>query len=158
MNCKNAVSIINEKNIKGTIIFHQCEGADNCIVEFNLKGFNPYAIHAIHIHEYGDLREGCKSLGGHLNLKNKNHGNLHDIENSHTGDLINNIYADKNGFFNYSYRDSRLQIKYITGCSIVIHEGIDDLGLGGNAESLKTGNAGTRMACSIIGKAKDGPL
>ena len=71
MICKNAISIINEKNIKGTIDFHQCQGTDNCIVNFNLKGFKPYAIHAIHIHEYGDLREGCKSLGAHLNLKNK---------------------------------------------------------------------------------------
>ena len=32
------------KNIKGTIDFHQCQGTDNCIVNFNLKGFKPYAI------------------------------------------------------------------------------------------------------------------
>ena len=44
MICKNAISIINEKNIKGTIDFHQCQGTDNCIVNFNLKGFKPYAI------------------------------------------------------------------------------------------------------------------
>jgi Cu-Zn family superoxide dismutase len=163
MSCKNAISIINEKIIKGTVEFHQCQGVDNCVVNFNLKGFKPYAIHAIHIHEYGDLRDGCKSLGAHLNLKNKNHGNLGDIKNSHTGDLINNIHADKNGNFKYSYIDPRIQIsgninKSIIGCSIVIHDGIDDLGLGGNEESLKTGNAGGRMACSIIGKAKDGSL
>jgi Cu-Zn family superoxide dismutase len=160
MSCKNAIAIFNEKNIQGYVKFHQCRDTNNVIVFFNLKGFEPNAIHAIHIHEYGDLSDGCTSLGGHLNLKNKNHGNLGDINNSHTGDLINNIHTDSNGNFKYSYMDPRLKItgnvsSSIIGCSVVIHKGIDDLGLGENAESLKTGNAGARLACSIIGKSKD---
>jgi Cu-Zn family superoxide dismutase len=160
MSCKNAIAIFNEKNIKGEVKFHECRDTKDVIVFFNLKGFKPNAIHAIHIHEYGDLSDGCTSLGAHLNLKNKNHGNLGDISNSHTGDLINNIHADTKGDFKYSYVDPRLTLtgninNSIIGCSVVIHDGIDDLGLGGNAESLKTGNAGARLACSIIGKSKD---
>jgi len=160
MSCKNAIAIFNEKNIKGEVKFHECRDTKDVIVFFNLKGFKPNAIHAIHIHEYGDLSDGCTSLGAHLNLKNKNHGNLGDINNSHTGDLINNIHADSKGYFKYSYIDPRLTItgninNSIIGCSVVIHDGIDDLGLGGNAESLKTGNAGARLACSVIGKSKD---
>ena len=65
--------------------------------------------------------------------------------------------------FNYKYEDPRLNLfgnieESIIGCSVVIHESRDDLGYGGNEESKKTGNAGARMACAIIGKAKNGKI
>ena len=34
---------------------------------------------------------------------------------------------------------------------IIVHKDRDDLGLGGDSESLKTGNAGKRIACGVIG-------
>ena len=42
----------------------------------------------------------------------------------------------------------------IIGRGLIIHANTDDCGKGSNLESLKTGNAGKRIACSIIGYSK----
>ena len=41
----------------------------------------------------------------------------------------------------------------ILGRSIVIHAGEDDLGTGGDAGSMTTGNAGARLGCGVIAVA-----
>lgn len=153
MSCLDAI-VLFEGQIHGSVKFHQCTHYPKTLVVFDLHGFEPNAIHAIHIHEYGDLRDGCNSLGPHWNPHSKPHGSIfiNPLER-HSGDLINNLKSNNNGSFELHYEDNLIDVNEIYGRSVVIHTGIDDLGEGGNVESLKTGNAGSRMACAIIGRA-----
>jgi Cu-Zn family superoxide dismutase len=153
----NAICIIPSH---GRVTFSQCCKKHKRVkVVFNLFNFAPRATHAIHIHEFGDLSDGCKSLGPHYNPTNETHGSI-DFPDAprHAGDLINNFTTDDKGRFEYAYVDdklSKVDFSDIYGRSIVIHDGIDDLGRGkgkNKAESLQTGNAGTRLACGIIGR------
>jgi Cu-Zn family superoxide dismutase len=43
----------------------------------------------------------------------------------------------------------------IIGRGLIIHADQDDCGLGGFSDSLTTGHAGKRIACAVIGYAKD---
>jgi superoxide dismutase, Cu-Zn family len=136
--------------VYGSVDFYQ--KPESVLVEVNLWGLPPNKTLGFHIHEYGDSSNGCISLGGHWNPYNQFHGSIFINETKrHAGDLINNITTDKYGKFKIHYFDNLLKVKDIIGRSVVIHDGEDDLGLGGNLESLKTGNAGSRMACAIIG-------
>lgn len=150
---KLAIAVFKGPKIYGHVLFRgkKSKGAN---VEFHLSGFVPGETKAIHIHEFGDERKGCESLGGHWNSHNKNHGSiLYDCCNRHDGDLINNLQADSKGKFIFQYFDPLIQVPESYGRSVVIHHGVDDLGRGINKESLVTGNAGKRFACAIIGRA-----
>jgi len=151
-----AIAVFHGK-VKGDISFYQYGINEPVKVVFNLKNLPKNKKMGVHIHEYGDLTDGCKSLGGHWNPFNKQHGSIWiDINDSHAGDMINNLVSDTKGEFKYEYYDPRICLmgnvgNTIIGRSVVIHKGIDDLGLGGNKESKITGNAGKRLDCAIIG-------
>ena len=125
----SAIACFNN-NIKGFVLFEHHHNV--CKVTIKLKNFLPNRTHAIHIHEYGDMRYGCKSAGGHYNPHNKNHGSIFiNKNNRHVGDLINNIKSDNNGNVDICYLDNLVKINgknSIIGRSVVIHDGIDDCG------------------------------
>lgn len=151
-NSINALCLLESNLINGYVYFHQCQPGAKTKIKFSLKG-TPLKTHAIHIHQFGDLRKGCDSLGPHYNPFNTTHGSILYNMDRHAGDLINNVTFDKNGVFEYEYEDPLVNIKDVLGRSIVLHEKIDDLGLGqdlNKEESLKTGNSGTRICCGII--------
>ncbi|KAF8766784.1 Extracellular superoxide dismutase [Cu-Zn] like protein [Argiope bruennichi] len=115
--------------------------------------------HGFHVHASGDLSNGCQSTGSHYNPKNANHGGPNALVR-HVGDL-GNIECDDHGVANIVFSDDVASLKgpySIVGKAIVIHALPDDLGLGGNEESLKTGNAGTRLACCVIEKVDKLPI
>jgi Cu-Zn family superoxide dismutase len=144
-----------EKDIQGTVYFTE-EDYNKVRVDIKLTGLPSNASLGFHIHQAGDLTEGCVSACAHLNPYNKSHGGR-DSRVRHVGDL-GNIQTDANGQCVMSFTDSMIKLRgfrqNIIGRSVVIHEKKDDLGLGGDAESLKTGNAGKRIACAVIGYSK----
>ena len=73
----------------------------------------------------------------------------------HVGDL-GNIVADQSGSAKVDIIDSQVTLvgpNSVIGRGLVVHAAADDLGLGGDADSLKTGNAGGRLGCGVIGRA-----
>ena len=136
------------------------------LINVNIKGLKK-GKHGFHIHQAGDLTDECMSACAHFNPTNKNHGGPEDKER-HVGDL-GNIIANKNGEVKKKFVDHLIKLKgknNIIGRCVVIHEDEDDLGRGGldeegniidkkvHLESLKTGNAGKRIACGVIGYSK----
>lgn len=157
-------SSFNAIKISGSISFHQCSEHHITIVTFALKGFKPLAKHGVHIHNLGitKMEGACDSTCQHYNPYNRQHGSIELFgSDRHAGDLINNISADENGEFNFKYEDTLIHVDDIYGRSIVIHSEVDDLGRYRGDPSNKTrqkgsattGNAGSRVACSVIGRS-----
>lgn len=119
-----------------------------------VSGLKP-GKHGFHVHEFGDATNGCTSAGAHFNPTNKTHG-APDAEVRHVGDL-GNVVADDNGVAKLNIQDKLISLtgeNNILGRTIVVHEGEDDLGLGGVELSKTTGNAGGRLGCGVIGITK----
>ena len=106
----------------------------------------------------GNLTCGCLTAGEHFNPYGNTHGSPLD-QKRHVGDL-GNIQADESGRAYFKLEDHLMMlygnVNNVIGRAIVVHEREDDLGCGGNEESLKTGNAGSRIGCGVI--ALSGPF
>ncbi|XP_004681562.1 PREDICTED: extracellular superoxide dismutase [Cu-Zn] [Condylura cristata] len=135
-----------QPRVSGLVLFRQLSAGALLEAFFDLEGFpaDSNASRAIHVHEFGDLSQGCEAAGPHYNPLVVRHP-------QHPGD-----------FGNFAVRDGRVW-KYRTGLApelsgphsimgraLVVHEGLDDLGRGGNPASLEHGNAGPRLACCVV--------
>ncbi len=108
--------------------------------------------HGFHIHEFGDCSSGDgTSAGGHFTPQKKPHGaptagkDLH-----HAGDL-GNITADATGKAKFDLMVDFLSLhgmNSVLGRAVVVHAGADDL------KSQPSGDAGSRVACGIVGIVK----
>lgn len=135
----------------GTVYFEEVTGG--ITISYNIRGLYD-GLHGFHIHQYGDLTDGCTSACAHFNPDNTTHGGL-NTKIRHFGDLGNIESKDRLAQGSLFLADGRLDSsKYgILGRMIIVHADRDDLGKGGDEESLKTGNAGKRLACGVIGLA-----
>jgi len=152
----HTIAVFND-NIKGNVNFTQNLIDNKCKIELNLTGLPSNSLHGFHVHEAGDLTDKCTSMCAHFNPYGKNHGCPGTTER-HVGDL-GNIKTNSKGEAKYTFYDNYIKLRgikcNIIGRGLIIHEDPDDCGQGGDAESLKTGNAGKRIACAVIGYSKE---
>ncbi|CAK5284099.1 unnamed protein product [Mycena citricolor] len=149
---KAVVVLKGDSTATGTVVFTQTTSGGPVTIKGDLTGLRASASQGFHIHQAGDLTSGCASAGPHFNPFAKNHG-APDDSDRHVGDL-GNIHTDHTGGASFEFEDSEISLNgplSIIGRAVVLHADADDLGRGGNPESLKTGNAGARAACGVIG-------
>ncbi|MFP6737308.1 MAG: superoxide dismutase family protein [Planctomycetota bacterium] len=132
----------------GTVVFTQTK--DGVKVEANITGLSPDSEHAIHVHQFGDIRLGNgKGTGGHYNPEGHDHG-LPATARRHAGDL-GNLKADANGTASYTILAKNISVaglnNPVVGRGVIIHAKVDDGG-------QPTGNAGARISQGVIGVAQ----
>ena len=150
-----ATTLFDHPHIKGTVEFE--EKGTKVVIKGNLKSTKyKNSSHGFHIHEAGDLSDKCMGACAHFNPYNKKHGGPTSKER-HVGDL-GNIRFDARGVAKFRMEDSLVKLRgtkaNVIGRSVVIHEDMDDLGMGGHNDSLTTGHAGKRITCAVIGYSK----
>jgi Cu-Zn family superoxide dismutase len=114
----------------------------------------PAGTHAFHIHTVGKCEApGFNSAGGHFNPEGKKHG-LKNPAGPHAGDMPN-ITVGSNGKGKAQVVNTHVTLSsgpnsvfHEGGTALIIHEKADD------DTSDPAGNAGNRIACGVIEKAK----
>jgi Cu-Zn family superoxide dismutase len=135
-------------SVSGSVKFEQADAGIKVMVD--IHGLTP-GKHGFHIHEFGDCSsKDAASAGGHFNPTMVSHGGPMD-QMRHEGDM-GNIIADQSGNAKMEYVDPKMTFdgsNSIIGRSIIVHQSEDDL------KTQPTGNSGARIACGVIGVAKD---
>jgi Cu-Zn family superoxide dismutase len=142
------LSPVGDSGVSGVVEFHAEDGAIRITGQIeNLSA----GEHGFHIHQYGDLTAGAdgSSAGGHFAPENAPHG-APDAEQRHVGDL-GNITADDSGVAEIDKTDSVVALSgahSILGRAVVVHADPDSF-------SGKSGEAGSRVAFGVVGRAED---
>ena len=152
-----AVAVFTSDKINGTVHFIENFTNNNVIIQIDIQGLNKNSQHGFHVHEAGDLSEQCTSMCAHFNPYNKTHG-CPGMKERHIGDL-GNLITNNKGFAKYTMVDDCIKLRgvkcNIIGRGLIIHADPDDCGKGNEHDSLITGNSGKRIACAVIGYAKE---
>jgi len=118
--------------VSGTVTF--TEVADGVQIQAEITGLTP-GNHGFHVHQFGDCSAAdASSAGAHFNP-------------------TNNIEADASGSAKLDYVDHHISVandkESVIGRSVVVHVKADDL------KSQPAGDSGARVACGVIGIAKN---
>lgn len=131
---------------KGSVTFVQ--RGDKVFVTADVRGLKPGVEHGFHVHEKGDCSSGDgMSAGGHFNPDGVEHGHGQPGNTGHAGDMPN-LKADAGGNAKTSFEMGKMTVaggKFsIVGKGLIVHRDPDDY------QTQPTGNAGPRLACSVI--------
>jgi len=137
--------------VKGIVRFAELEDG-RVYVTANISGLTPNAMHAIHVHQFGDCTAAnATSAGGHYNPQAHEHALPNETHHRHAGDL-GNLAADAKGNATLNLTVENLTIaglmNPVIGRAVIIHAGQDK-----GAAAQPTGDAGGRLACGVIGVA-----
>lgn len=155
---KKAICILNpdgDSQAKGIVEIGQIQINKPVHIKGKFSGLGLNSKHGFHIHQWGNLSQGCVTAGPHFNPNQKNHGGPYDNDR-HIGDL-GNVESDSNGHAVFELVDHEISLfgrNSVVGRSMVLHKNEDDLGKGGFEDSLTTGHSGSRIACGVIGLAE----
>jgi Cu-Zn family superoxide dismutase len=135
--------------VSGTVTF--TEVADGVQVRAEITGLPP-GNHGFHVHEFGDCSAAdASSAGAHFNPTHQPHAGP-DAPERHVGDM-GNVQADASGKARLEYVDHQISLtndeRSVIGRSVVVHAKADDL------KSQPAGDSGARVACGVIGRAKN---
>ncbi|XP_039694004.1 extracellular superoxide dismutase [Cu-Zn] isoform X1 [Pteropus medius] len=143
-----------EPQVTGRVLFRQLAPGARLEAFFALEGFPAepnVSSRAIHVHQFGDMSQGCESTGPHYNPLAVQHP-------QHPGDFGNFVVRDGSLWKHRAGLAASLSGPHsIVGRAVVVHAGEDDMGRGGNAASLENGNAGRRLACCVVGLCGPAP-
>ncbi|WVZ00394.1 hypothetical protein V8G54_026463 [Vigna mungo] len=137
---KKAVALLKgSSSVQGIVKLIQQDNGPTTVT-VRVSGLVP-GPHGFHLHEYGDLTNGCLStgilkalvsiFGPHFNPKKFTHGAPED-KIRHAGDL-GNIVANADGVAEATIVDNQIPLfgpNSVVGRALVVHELEDDLGKG----------------------------
>ncbi|KAM9238291.1 extracellular superoxide dismutase [Cu-Zn] isoform 1-T2 [Dugong dugon] len=137
-----------QPRVTGLVLFRQLAPGVKLEAFFDLEGFpteHNGSSRAIHVHQFGDVSQGCEATGPHYNPLGVPHP-------QHPGDFGNFVVRDGRVWkYRTGLAASLVGPHSIVGRALVVHALEDDLGRGGNQASVENGNAGRRLACCVVG-------
>ncbi|CAF4164193.1 unnamed protein product [Rotaria sp. Silwood2] len=90
-----------KKPVYGVVEFEQ--NGDTVVMTGKIEGLGENTQHGFHIHEFGDVSNGCTSAGTHFNPHKKQHAGPDDADR-HVGDL-GNVQSDAHGVVTLNIKD-----------------------------------------------------
>ncbi|MFE6920172.1 superoxide dismutase family protein [Nocardia sp. NPDC057663] len=126
---------------------------NHLVVTVEAQGLTP-GFHGLHFHQNGTCEGDFASAGGHLQV---GAANAHPA----SGDLTS-LQVNADGTAKLVTRTDTVTLDNVKGKALIVHAGADNFGniptrysreggTGPDETTLSTGDAGTRVACGVVG-------